>query len=602
MKRTHNCGELREEDVGDEVTLCGWVHKRRDHGGIIFIDLRDKYGLTQVVFDPEFEEGIQEKADDLRREDVIQVTGKVDLREEGMKNPELDTGEIEVFINDLTILNSSEVPPIEVDEHKVPNEETRFKYRYLDLRRNSKQEDFLTRHKAAKTVHDILDEDDFVEIETPMLLKHTPEGARDYIIPSRLHPGKAYSLPQSPQIYKQILMVSGFDRYYQFARCLRDEDLREDRQPEFTQIDLEMSFVDEEDIINQTEKIVENIWENVKDEELDTPFSRIEYDEAMKKYGTDKPDLRFDLEFIDVTDIVKESDFNVFTNAIENGGKVKCINAKDANFSRNEIDDYEEFAKENGAKGLAWMKVTEEGLESNIVKFFSEEIRDELSEKVNAEPGDVLFFMADEIKKCNKVLHHIRLKLGEDLGLIDEDQLEFVWVTDFPFAEKTDDGLKPLHHPFTAPKDEDIDKLEEEPENVKAKAYDLVLNGIELGGGSIRIHDHDMQIKVLDLLGYSDEEAHNKFGFLLEALKYGAPPHGGLALGFDRLCALLNGFDDIREVIAFPKTKSAENPMDGSPTPITEEHLEELNLEFNEVAKENIKEEQEESSESEGKY
>ena len=589
MLRTHTNNELTKKHLNKEVTLCGWVNSRRDHGGIIFIDLRDRYGLTQIVFDPEVDKKCHTEADKLRREDVIQVTGKVEERKKGMKNPKLATGDIEVFISKLTLLSQAESPPIEIDDYKVPNEATRLKYRYLDLRRPTMQQRIMTRHKAAQAVREFLNNDNFLEIETPLLLKHTPEGARDYIVPSRVHPGKVYSLPQSPQLYKQTLMIAGFDRYYQLPRCLRDEDLREDRQPEFTQIDIEMSFIEEEDIIQLCEGLIPHIWKKAANKIIKTPLPRMTYDEAIEKYGIDRPDMRFGLELVDVTKIVKDSDFKVFRDIVKNGGIVKCINAVKSNFSRNQIDDYIAFAQHNGASGLAWMKVTDKGLESNIAKFFSSKIQQQLTKATAAKQGDLLMFIADKPKKCNDILSKIRLKLGEDLKLI-KDELKFVWVTDFPMFEWDDDAKRwnAMHHPFTSPRPEDIPYLSKNPERVKARAYDLVLNGTELGGGSIRNSNSDVQALVLQALAYNPEDVQAKFGFLLEALKYGTPPHGGIAFGFDRICALLCGFSDIREVIAFPKSKAAENPMDGSPSPWDADYLKELHLELDAVAKKNI--------------
>ncbi len=591
MLRTHTCSELKKSDVNKKATLCGWVHSRRDHGGIIFIDLRDRYGLTQIVFDPEFDKSTHKSADNLRREDVIQVAGTVKPRKAGMKNPNLPTGDIEVFISQLTILNPAAVPPIEIDDFKISNEATRLKYRYLDLRRPSMQNKLIIRHNAAQATREYLNSLNFLEIETPLLLKHTPEGARDYIVPSRIHPGKFYSLPQSPQLYKQALMIAGFDRYYQLARCLRDEDLREDRQPEFTQIDIEMSFVDENDVLAVCEGLIAFIWKKAINKTIKTPFERMTYDEAMEKYGTDRPDLRFALELIDITNIAKQSDFKVFTDSIKAGAIVKCINASKANFTRTQIEEYIKFAQDNGSKGLAWMKVTQAGLESNIAKFFNEKLQKELIKLTAAKPNDILFFIADKPKKCNEILSKIRLKLANDLKLIKQDELKFIWIVDFPLVEWNEEEKQwqAMHHPFTSPQPEHINLLDTHPEKVKARAYDLVLNGIELGGGSIRINNHELQDRLFKLLGYSKESAHQKFGFFLEALKYGAPPHGGLAFGFDRICALLNNTNDIREVIAFPKSKAAENPMDGSPSIVEDKHLKELHLQLDEVAKKNIK-------------
>ncbi len=592
MLRTHTCGELRANDVDHAVTLCGWVHARRDHGGVIFIDLRDRYGLTQIVFNPTFHKQAHAAAEKLRREDVIAARGVVKERVAGMKNPALATGDIEVFTDALQVLNQAEIPPMEIDDRKVPSEATRLTYRYLDLRRPGMQRQLVTRHTAARAARAYLDKLGFLEIETPLLLKHTPEGARDYIVPSRIHPGKFYSLPQSPQLYKQTLMIAGFDRYYQLARCLRDEDLREDRQPEFTQIDIEMSFVEEDDVLQMAEGLVAAIWKEAAGKKLTTPFPRMSYDDVMAKYGIDRPDLRFGLELVDVTEIAKASSFKVFADAAKGGGIVKCINAAKADFTRTQLEEYIAFAQEQGAKGLAWMKMTDKGLESNIVKFFDEKQQKALVKAMAAKPGDVLLFVADAAKKCNEVLSKVRLKLGNELKLIKDGELRFTWITGFPLVEWNDEEKRwdAMHHPFTSPKPEHLALLDREPAKVKARAYDLVLNGIELGGGSIRNHQHDIQDKVFQLLGYAKEDAHRKFGFFLEALRYGAPPHGGIAFGFDRICAMLCGLRDIREVIAFPKSKAAENPMDGSPSAADAKHLKELHIELDAAAKKNTHE------------
>jgi aspartyl-tRNA synthetase len=590
MLRTHTCTDLRKKDVTKKATLCGWVNSRRDHGGIIFIDLRDRYGLTQVVFDPEFDKKAHATAEKLRREDVIQVVGEVMERKKGMKNADLATGDIELFVNELQILNASQVPPMEVDDRKVSSEATRLRYRYLDLRRPAMQNRIMIRHQAAQAARAYLNGLGFLDIETPLLLKHTPEGARDYIVPSRVHPGKFYSLPQSPQLYKQTLMVAGFDKYYQFAKCLRDEDLREDRQPEFTQIDLEMSFVEEKDVQDVSEGIVSAIWKEVHGMKLKTPFPRMSYVDAMGKYGTDSPDLRFGLELVDVSSIAEKSDFKVFADVVKKKGLVKCVNAKKADFTRTQIEEYIAYAQQVGAKGLAWMKVTKDGLESNIVKFFSDGQQKELLKVTGGKAGDILMFIADKPDMCNEILSKIRLKLGEDLKLVKKDEWNFLWIVDWPLFTRNEEENRwdAEHHPFTSPKEEHLDLLEKDPGAVHARAYDLVLNGVELGGGSIRIHKHEVQDKAFKVMGYSKEQAHKKFGFFLEELQYGAPPHGGLAFGFDRICALLCGYNDIREVIAFPKSKSAENPMDGSPSEVGDGHMKELHLQLDAVAKKNV--------------
>ena len=588
MKRTNTCGELKKKDIKKEVVLCGWTHSRRDHGGIIFIDLRDRYGLTQVVFDPKHDEKSHSEAQHLSREDVIQVKGKVRARGEGLENPKLATGEIEVIDDELNILNKAETPPLEVDDRIEVNEDMRLKYRYLDLRRSKMQNNLLVRHKAIKAVRDFYDKEGFMEIETPMLAKSTPEGARDYLVPSRVNPGKFYALPQSPQLFKQLLMVSGCDKYFQIVKCFRDEDLRADRQPEFTQIDVEMSFIDEEDIYEMHERLMKDIWKKILNIDLKIPFRRIAYDEAMSKYGSDKPDLRFGLELIDVTDIVKDCDFQVFTNNIKSGGVVKVLNVKKSSLSRKEIDELIEFVKIYDAKGLAWAKYDGKKLESSIVKFFSEKIQKELIKKLNAENGDLLLFVSDHKHFIvNAALGALRIHLAKKLGLIKPNTYDFVWVTDFPLIEYDENEQKhvAVHHPFTSPKDEDLKLLDKDPAKAKAKAYDLTLNGVEIGGGSIRIHKPEIQENIFKILGISKKEAQEKFGFLLEAFRYGAPPHGGIAFGMDRIVAILTGNESIREVIAFPKTKKAESLMEGSPSDVGEKQLKELNIRFDFVKK-----------------
>src|SRR3989344_5137270 len=583
MKRTHTCGELDKKAENKEVTLQGWVDVRRDHGGLIFVDLRDRHGTTQIVLDPK-SKGFEE-AEHLRREDCIQVAGKVRLRPAGMANPRMKTGEIEIYISkELIILNKAETPPIEIDDKKVANEEVRMKYRFLDLRRPLMQQRLILRHNVAQVVRNYLSSNGFLEIETPMLVRATPEGARDYLVPSRVHPGKFYALPQSPQLYKQLLMVAGMDRYFQLARCLRDEDLRADRQPEFTQIDIEMSFVDQEDICRMMEGLIKECF-SVIGVNVKLPFPRMPYGEAMERYGSDKPDTRFGLELINVSDIVKDSDFQVFTNAIKSGGQVKCINAKDcAKFSRKDIEEMTEFVSIYKAKGLAWMKVNEQGkLESSIIKFFADKVQAEIMKKTSAKKGDLLLFVADHKHfTVNDALGNLRLKLGEKLNLINKDEYKFLWVVDFPLLDYDEDMQRhvAVHHPFTSPKDEDLAILDKDPSKVKAKAYDLTLNGVELGGGSIRIHKREIQEKMFKILGITKAEAEKKFGFLLSAFRFGAPPHGGLAFGFDRMIALMAKVpgNDIREVMAFPKNKAAESTMDGSPSEVDSEQLKELHL------------------------
>ncbi|MBS3132382.1 aspartate--tRNA ligase [Candidatus Woesearchaeota archaeon] len=582
FSRTHHCNDLRKEDIGKEAVLMGWNQSRRDHGGIIFIDLRDRYGLTQVVFDPKHNKDAHKLAEGIKREDVIAAKGKVRARGQGLENPNLDTGQIEVIVDELEILSSADTPPIEIEDRKEAGEDARLKYRFLDLRRPKMQKHLQLRHNAAQAAREYLDNNKFLEIETPMLVRATPEGARDYIVPSRVNPGKFYALPQSPQIYKQILMASGCDRYYQFARCLRDEDLRADRQPEHTQIDLEMSFVKQEDVLNMVEGLYRHLMKKVLGIEIKEKFSRLSYDESMLKYGNDKPDIRFGLELFDVTGIAAKSDFQVFKGA----ELIKCINPPDK-FGRNEIDSFIQLCIQNGAKGMAWMRVTEKGLESNIAKFFNDDIKKELIEKTNAKPGSVLFFIADKKKIVNQVLSKLRIELGEKLGLIDKKSFKFCWILDFPIFEWNDDESKwdACHHIFTAPKKEHHGMIEKDPGNVKADLYDLVLNGVELGSGSIRETNPQIQERVMKVIGLSHEEVQKKFGFLMEAFRYGTPPHGGIGLGFDRIVAMMCGYNDIREVIAFPKNKNAECPMDGSPSDVEEKQLKELNIKVDLVKK-----------------
>ncbi len=587
MKRTHTCGELRKGDIKKDVALCGWMNSRRDHGGIIFVDLRDRYGLTQAVFDPKHNKKVHSNAEHLSREDVIQVKGKIRARGKGLENPKLATGEIEILVDELNILNKSKTPPLEICERVDVNEDMRLKYRYLDLRKPSMQNNLLIRHKAAKAVRDFYDSEGFMEIETPMMAKSTPEGARDYLVPSRVNPGKFYALPQSPQLFKQLLMVGGCDRYFQIVRCFRDEDLRADRQPEFTQIDVEMSFVDEEDIYEVHERLMKKVWKDVLNVELKIPFPRLTYQEAMDRYGSDKPDVRFGLELVDVTDIANESSFNVFTNNIKSGGVVKAINVKKSLLSRKEIDELIEFVKIYGAKGLAWMKYDGKKLESSIVKYFSENLQKELVKRLEAEKDDLLLFVSDHKHfVVNDALGNLRVHLGKKLKLIKEGY-SFVWVTEFPLVDYDEDEQRhvAVHHPFTSPKDEDIGLLDKEPAKARAKAYDLTLNGVELGGGSIRIHKPEVQEKIFKLLGISQKEANEKFGFLLEAFSYGAPPHGGIAFGMDRMVAMMTGNESIREVIAFPKTKNAESLMEGSPSDVSDKQLKELNIKLDIVKK-----------------
>jgi|TARA_Y100000310_G_scaffold342807_1_gene447554 aspartyl-tRNA synthetase len=571
--RTHTCGELTKRDIKKSGLLMGWLQSARDHGGIIFIDLRDRYGLTQIVFDPKNNAKIHARAESLRREDVISIKGKIRARGKGLENPNLKTGEIEILVDELEILSRAETPPIEVEDRIESNEDLRLKYRFLDLRRPKMQKHLMVRHKAAQAAREYLNKNDFLEIETPVLVRATPEGARDYIVPSRVNPGKFYALPQSPQLYKQILMASGCDRYYQFARCLRDEDLRSDRQPEHTQIDLEMSFVEQEDVLDMVEGLYKHMMKSVLKFNSDK-FPRLTYDESVDRFGTDKPDLRFKLELIDVTDIVKGSNFEVFKKAEQ----IKCI-VPEKDFSRKELDSYISFCQQHGAKGMAWMKVTSKGLESNIVKFFSPAIQKKLLERTKAKKGAIMF-IADKEKVVADILSRLRLKLRDDLKLVKDNDFKFCWITDFPLFDWNGDDSKwePCHHIFTAPKKEHLKFLEKNPEKVYADLYDLVLNGVELGSGSIRETNPETQQQVMKVIGISKEESQKKFGFLMEAFKYGTPPHGGIGLGFDRIVALMCGYNDIREVIAFPKNKNAECPMDGSPNDVNDEQLKELHI------------------------
>jgi len=582
FKRTNTCGDLDKADIKKEVSISGWVNSRRDHGGIIFIDLRDRYGLSQIVFDPDHNKKDHKVAEGLRREDVISVSGKVRARGKGLENPKLKTGHIEILVDEINILNKAETPPLEIDDRVEANEDMRLKYRYLDLRRPKMQRHLLLRHNAAMATREYLNKNNFLEIETPILVRATPEGARDYIVPSRTNPGKFYALPQSPQLYKQILMVSGCDRYYQFARCLRDEDLRQDRQPEHTQIDLEMSFVGAEDVMDMVEGLYKFMMKKVLGHDIKNKFVKISHKDAMAKYGTDKPDIRFGLELNDVTDIVKKSDFQVFNKS----EKVKCINPEDK-FSRNEIDNLIDFAISIGSKGMAWMRVTEKGLESNIAKFFNKEIQKKLIDKVKAKKGSILFFIADKEKNSNEILSKLRVEVGKRLKLINEKDFKFCWVVDFPLFDWNEDEKRwePSHHIFTAPKKEHLEFLDKDPSKVYADLYDLVLNGLELGSGSIRETNSKTQEKLMKVIGVSHEQAQKKFGFLIEAFKYGTPPHGGMGLGFDRIVALMCGYNDIREVIAFPKNKDAVCPMDGSPSDVSDDQLKELNIKVDMVKK-----------------
>lgn len=581
-RRSAYCGELRLKDEGKEVILMGWVNKRRDHGGLIFIDLRDRSGIIQVVLSPEVNEEAFHLGEKVRSEYVLAAKGKVSRRPAGTENENLATGEIEVYAEELEILNPSKVPPFYPEDELDIDEALRLKYRYIDLRRPAMYRSLLMRHTTNYAIRRFLNERGFLEIETPLLTKSTPEGARDYLVPSRIHRGSFYALPQSPQLFKQILMVAGMEKYYQIARCFRDEDLRADRQPEFTQLDLEMSFIEEEDILNLTEEMLAFVFKEALGLEISLPFPRLSYEEALSRFGSDKPDLRFGLELKDVSEIIASSSFKVFQDALLKGGEVRGFNAKGlGSYSRKELDDLTKEAIDYGAKGLAWFQVTKEGeLKSPIVKFFTAEELENLKKALAAEPNDLLLFVADEKMVAREVLGRLRLLLAQRLGLMDTSVFSFCWVTDWPLFEYDEEEKRyvALHHPFTSPKEEDIDLMDIDPLKVKARAYDVVLNGVEIGGGSIRIHRRELEEKMFKLLNMSKEESEEKFGFLLEAFDYGAPPHGGIALGLDRLLMLMLGLDTIRDVIAFPKTQSAYDPLTGAPAAVTEEQLRELGL------------------------
>lgn len=580
-KRTHYCGELTSADIGQEVCLMGWVQRRRDHGGLIFIDLRDREGIAQLALDPDRDPEAHAKADKVRNEFVVAVKGTISPRPEGTINPKMKTGEVEMEVSELKILNSSKTPPFMLDEHVDVAENIRLKHRYLDLRRPALQKNMILRHQVTKTVRNYLDEQRFLEIETPVLNKSTPEGARDFLVPSRVNGGNFFALPQSPQLFKQLLMVSGYDRYCQIVKCFRDEDLRADRQPEFTQIDCEMSFVDSDDVISIMEGMIARVFKETIGVDVATPMARMTYAEALNRYGVDNPDLRFDLELVELSSIVDGCGFKVFADAVKNGGMVKAINAKQcATFSRKDLDLLTDFVKIYGAKGLAWVKMTEDGWQSPIAKFFTPEELEQINQAMDAEVGDLLMFVADTTAITNEALGRLRGHLGQKLGLADKDNYQFVWVTDFPLLEWDGETRRHMavHHPFTAPRDEDMELLDTDPGKACAKAYDLVLNGSEIGGGSIRIHDQQIQSKMFELLGIGEEEAREKFGFLLDALEYGAPPHGGLAFGLDRLVMILTGSDSIRDVIAFPKTQKATCLLSGAPSEVEEKQLQELSI------------------------
>ena len=580
-KRTHDCGSLGLENLGQQVTLMGWVATRRDHGGVIFIDLRDRYGISQAVFNPQHSDAAHAKADLVRNEYVVAVRGVVEKRPDGMVNPRLGTGAIEINCDDFKILNSSRPSPFPLDESVEVGEETRLHYRYLDLRRAPMQKNLLIRHQCYQETRRILVADSFIEVETPFLIRSTPEGARDYLVPSRVNQGQFFALPQSPQTYKQLLMIAAMDRYFQIVKCFRDEDLRADRQPEFTQIDIEMSFIDEEDIMAVAENITRGLFRKILDIELPNPLPRLTYREAMDRFGSDSPDMRFGLEFKNAAAAALASDYKIFRSVLENDGEVKGINVKGrSDLPRNQIDQLITFAKAVGAGGLSWIKHTESGLESSITKFFPDEAQRLLIEALESEPGDLLLLVADKPEKVARILSALRLELASRLELVPAQTWSPLWVTEFPLLENDPKAgrFAAMHHPFTSPADEDMGLLEEDPLAVRARAYDLVINGTEVAGGSIRIFQRDVQSKVFDLLALSQEAAASKFGFLLEALESGAPPHGGIAFGFDRLVAMLAGQDSIRDVIAFPKTNKAFGLMENAPGPVDDLQLRELGI------------------------
>ena len=580
-KRSIYCGLVTEELVGKEITLHGWVQKRRDHGGVIFIDLRDREGVMQVVFNPQHNQAAFEIADTLRPEYVIEVTGTVALRGEGLTNPNLKTGTMELEVHQVELLAKAKTPPIYIEDDKVASDELRMKYRYLDMRRKPVLENLRLRHKTTRAIREYLDTEGFIDVETPYLAKSTPEGARDYLVPSRVHEGSFYALPQSPQTFKQLLMGGGLDRYYQIVRCFRDEDLRGDRQPEFTQVDIETSFLSAEEIQEMMEGLLKKVMKDTLGVEVTTPFPRLSFSEAMSRYGNDKPDTRFALELIDVADIVKDSDLKVFSTVVENGGHVKALNLKGLadEYSRKDADSLAQFVAKYGAKGLAWLKVEEDGLKGPIAKFLVNQ-ETALRERLDAEVGDIIFFCADKPSVVAQSLSELRLHFGRKHELIDQSKFNFLWVVDWPLLEYDEDAnrYQAMHHPFTRPVNEDFNALLENPAEAKAQAYDIVLNGYELGGGSLRIYRRDMQEAMFEVLGFTKESAQEQFGFLMDALDYGFPPHGGIALGLDRLVMLLAGEDNIREVIAFPKNGSAMDTMTQAPSPVSEQQLQELSL------------------------
>ncbi|HCC5656446.1 TPA: aspartate--tRNA ligase [Staphylococcus aureus] len=582
-KRTTYCGLVTEAFLGQEITLKGWVNNRRDLGGLIFVDLRDREGIVQVVFNPAFSEEALKIAETVRSEYVVEVQGTVTKRDPETVNPKIKTGQVEVQVTNIKVINKSETPPFSINEENVNvDENIRLKYRYLDLRRQELAQTFKMRHQITRSIRQYLDEEGFFDIETPVLTKSTPEGARDYLVPSRVHDGEFYALPQSPQLFKQLLMISGFDKYYQIVKCFRDEDLRADRQPEFTQVDIEMSFVDQEDVMQMGEEMLKKVVKEVKGVEINDAFPRMTYKEAMRRYGSDKPDTRFEMELIDVSQLGRDMDFKVFKDTVENDGEIKAIVAKGAaeQYTRKDMDALTEFVNIYGAKGLAWVKVVEDGLTGPIGRFFETENVETLLTLTGAEAGDLVMFVADKPNVVAQSLGALRVKLAKELGLIDETKLNFLWVTDWPLLEYDEDAKRYVaaHHPFTSPKEADIAKLGTAPEEAEANAYDIVLNGYELGGGSIRIHDGELQEKMFEVLGFTKEQAQEQFGFLLDAFKYGAPPHGGIALGLDRLVMLLTNRTNLRDTIAFPKTASATCLLTNAPGEVSDKQLEELSL------------------------
>ncbi|WP_437200602.1 aspartate--tRNA ligase [Staphylococcus aureus] len=582
-KRTTYCGLVTEAFLGQEITLKGWVNNRRDLGGLIFVDLRDREGIVQVVFNPAFSEEALKIAETVRSEYVVEVQGTVTKRDPETVNPKIKTGQVEVQVTNIKVINKSETPPFSINEENVNvDENIRLKYRYLDLRRQELAQTFKMRHQITRSIRQYLDDEGFFDIETPVLTKSTPEGARDYLVPSRVHDGEFYALPQSPQLFKQLLMISGFDKYYQIVKCFRDEDLRADRQPEFTQVDIEMSFVDQEDVMQMGEEMLKKVVKEVRGVEINGAFPRMTYKEAMRRYGSDKPDTRFEMELIDVSQLGRDMDFKVFKDTVENDGEIKAIVAKGAaeQYTRKDMDALTEFVNIYGAKGLAWVKVVEDGLTGPIGRFFETENVETLLTLTGAEAGDLVMFVADKPNVVAQSLGALRVKLAKELGLIDETKLNFLWVTDWPLLEYDEDAKRYVaaHHPFTSPKEADIAKLGTAPEEAEANAYDIVLNGYELGGGSIRIHDGELQEKMFEVLGFTKEQAQEQFGFLLDAFKYGAPPHGGIALGLDRLVMLLTNRTNLRDTIAFPKTASATCLLTNAPGEVSDKQLEELSL------------------------